>query len=151
MSRNVVIIIVVLLVAVIGVYFLKSSASNNSAPSVNVSDNTSPTPTESATPSASASSSAQVAQQITVEGNEYSFIPSKLNLKMGQSVEITFKNIGHVPHNLVIPDLNVGTKTIKPGEEDTVTFTPSKAGEFGFDCSVDSHALKGMKGTVLVN
>jgi plastocyanin len=100
-------------------------------------------------PSQSPSSTAQV-QKVTVEGSEYAFTPSTFTLKKGLPAEITFKNTGAFPHNLTIADLNVKTKTIQPGEQDTIQFTPDKTGQFAFLCTVPGHADKGMKGMLTV-
>jgi plastocyanin len=90
------------------------------------------------------------AQKITVVGTEFAFSPSTFTLKKGLPAEITFKNNGAFPHNLTIADLGVKTKTIQPGEQDTIQFTPDKTGQFSFLCTVPGHADKGMKGTLTV-
>lgn len=97
-----------------------------------------------------APSSAIEVQKITVTGSEFAFSPSDITLKKGQPAQITFKNGGTLPHNLTIADLNVKTKTIQPGEQDTIQFTPEKTGQFSFMCTVPGHADKGMKGTLTV-
>jgi len=89
-------------------------------------------------------------QKITVEGSEFAFTPSTFTLKKGQQAEITFKNTGAFPHNLTIAGLNIQTKTIQPGDQDTIQFTPDKTGQFSFMCTVPGHADKGMKGTLTV-
>ena len=89
-------------------------------------------------------------QQISVNGSDFSFDPSTITVKVGQSVTIAFKNTGSYPHNLVIGDLNVGTKTIQSGETDTVTFTPDKVGNYTFTCTVPGHADRGMVGNLVV-
>jgi plastocyanin len=129
----------------------KSGGSNNynygaAAPS------TAPTAMQQ-TPSqapATGSAAAATAQKITVVGTEFAFNPASFTLKKGQPAEITFKNNGVYPHNLTISDLGVKTKTIQPGEQDTIQFTPDKTGQFGFLCTVPGHADKGMKGTLIV-
>lgn len=113
------------------------------------SSNSSYTPTTQVTPTQAPSSAAQV-QKVTVTGAEYAFTPSTFTLKKGQPAEITFKNVGAFPHNLTIPDLNLKTKTIQPGEQDTIQFTPDKTGQFAFMCTVPGHADKGMRGTLTV-
>jgi Plastocyanin len=146
----------ILLYAVIGVviygavyYFIlaknNGGYNNNSvvAPSY-----TSPT-TAQITPSQTPSSMAQV-QKITISGSEFAFTPAAITLKKGQPAEITFKNTGAFPHNLTIADLNLKTKTIQPGEQDIIQFTPDKTGQFSFMCTVPGHADKGMKGTLTV-
>ena len=108
-------------------------------------------PTEAMTsPAAAADTSATTPQAITVEGNEFAFSPSTITAKMGQPITVTFKNTGKYPHNFTVADLNVQTKTIKTGEQDTVTFTPSKTGSFTYVCTVPGHEDKGMKGTLTV-
>ena len=137
---------IVILVVVLGGGFFAVKLMKNNIPA--------PTPAPVVTqpttqPTAQASSAASM-QEITVEGNEYAFIPSAITLKQGQEVKITFKNIGRLPHNLSISDFNVKSKTIQPGEEDTFTFTPDKTGSFTYTCTVPGHADKGMKGTLTV-
>lgn len=108
------------------------------------------TPTVMPTTPSQTPSSAVEAQKITVVGSEFAFTPSKITLKKGQPAEITFKNTGKFPHNLTIADLSVKTNTIQPGQQDTVTFTPDKTGQFAFTCTVPGHADKGMKGILTV-
>lgn len=137
--------LVFLIVVLGGGYFVVKSMKNNTP---------APTPTsavqqQTTQPTAQASSAA-VMQEITVEGNEFAFTPSTLTLKQGEEAKITFKNTGKFPHNFTISDLNVKSKTIKPGEEDTVTFTPDKTGSFTYVCTVPGHADKGMKGTLTI-
>jgi uncharacterized cupredoxin-like copper-binding protein len=123
----------------------KGGYSNNSAvvPSYT-------TPTTMQTTPSQVTSPAMEVQKITVTGSEFAFSPSSFTLKKGQPVELTFKNDGKFPHNLTIADLNVKTKTIQPGEQDTIQFTPEKTGQFTFMCTVPGHADKGMKGTLTV-
>jgi nitrite reductase (NO-forming) len=90
------------------------------------------------------------AEQITISGSEFAFTPATVTVKKGQQVEITFKNTGKYPHNLTITDLGVKSNTIKPGEQDVVTFTPDKTGNFAFMCTVPGHADKGMTGVLKV-
>jgi plastocyanin len=149
-----VILYVVVAIAIYGLvyYFVlakKGGSYNNSAV---VAPTTSPTTMQTAPSQAPTSGSAAVLgmQKITVTGTEFAFSPSSFTLKKGQPAEITFKNSGVYPHNLTIADLGVKTKTIQPGEQDTVQFTPDKTGQFGFLCTVPGHADKGMKGTLTV-
>lgn len=90
------------------------------------------------------------AQEITIVGNEFAFQPETFTIEKGLPVRITFKNTGKYPHNFTLPDLNVATWTVAPGEQASVQFTPTKAGLFPYSCTIDSHADKGMKGTLTV-
>lgn len=108
---------------------------------------------QSAQPTTSPSSttmSPETMQKITVEGNEFAFNPSNITVKVGQTVQLTFKNTGQYPHNFTLSDLSVQTKTIQSSQVDTITFTPTKTGNFAYVCTVPGHADRGMKGTLTV-
>ncbi len=142
-----IIVIVVLVVGYMAKHQIKMLLTGGAAPATQETMQTTP----AASADNNASSSATTGQTITIEGNEFAFTPSIINAKMGQAVTVTFKNTGKVAHNFAIADLSVKSKTIQPGEMDTVTFTPSKAGKFTYTCTVDSHADKGMTGTLMVH
>lgn len=89
-------------------------------------------------------------QEVNVSGNEFAFNPSTITIKNGQLAQITFTNTGKFPHDFSIPDLDVKTKIIQPGESDSVQFTPNNTGSFQFDCTVTGHADKGMTGMLIV-
>lgn len=103
-------------------------------------------PQETATPSLLPTSS----REILINGSEFSFDPATINVTKGDKIKITFKNTGQYPHNLVISDLNIATKTIQPNQTDTVEFIADKDGTFNMVCTVDAHEQKGMKGTLSV-
>lgn len=107
-------------------------------------------PTVTVQPTMGESSQSAAMEKITVTATDFAFTPSTLTLKKGDEVSITFKNNGKYPHNFTISELGVGTKTIQPGQEDTLTFTPSKSGSFTFLCTVPGHADRGMTGTLTV-
>jgi len=92
----------------------------------------------------------QPVKEIAVTGNEFAFNPSAITVKRGQPVQITFTNNGAYPHNFVLADLNIQTKTIQPGQSDTIKFIVDKPGQYTYICSVDSHADKGMTGVLTV-
>src|SRR6185369_3931786 len=73
-------------------------------------------------------------KEFTVTGQNYTFTPNMINVKKGDKVRITFKNLnGH--HNLMIDEFNVATKTIDGGTQDVVEFTADKTGSFQYYCS----------------
>ncbi len=90
------------------------------------------------------------AVQMAVTGTDFAFNPSTITVSAGQSVQLTFKNKGQYSHNLTIPDLNAQTKTIQPGQQAIITFTPTRAGSFEYLCTVPGHADRGMIGTIMV-
>ena len=90
------------------------------------------------------------AREIEVIATEYAFSPSTLSLTKGQKVILTFKNMGRMPHDFVVDELGIRTKTIQGGQSETVEFTPSEEGTFAFYCSVSNHRLLGMEGSLEV-
>ncbi len=145
-----IIVIVVLVGGYLGRHQIKALLGMNPTPapvqqSASVPEAPVPSSTEAST------SGSEAVGMITVQGTDYAFTPSTLTGKAGQPMTVTFKNMGKFPHNFAIAELNVKTKTIQPGQEDTITFTPSKAGSFEYTCTIDSHAEKGMTGTLTVN
>jgi uncharacterized cupredoxin-like copper-binding protein len=89
-------------------------------------------------------------KKFTVEGSEFAFSPQTIEVNKGDTVELSFKNTGAYPHDLVVGDLGVRTKIIKQGEMDTVSFLADKAGTYEFLCSVPGHSDKGMVGSLTV-
>ncbi len=143
-----------LLVAAIGGYFLLGN--NKKQDAMQMEQTAQPTqqavPTAAETTMEDASGSAMSdieGQDIVVEGGDFFFKPNEIRVKKGEKVTITLSNAGGF-HNLVIDEFNVKTKIIKDGEEETVTFTPDKAGTFEFYCSVGNHRAMGMKGKLIV-
>lgn len=149
MSRNLVItLVVVVVLVVIGWYLMNRSQKTAVTPSPEAT----PMASNSASPKASASDSAMMGKmtELKVSGGDFSFTPSNLSVKAGEKVMITFQNNGKFPHNLTIDKLGIATKTIGPGQSDTVEFTPDQKGTFAIYCSVDAHRQKGMEGTIQV-
>lgn len=146
MGSKLIVVIVLLIMVLGGGYYLARSIKHAM---VHPSGQTvQPTTMQKAT--AGSVTTAPTGQQITIVGTEFSFNPSAITVTKGQPVTITFKNEGAYPHNFTLSDLQVNTKTIQPGETDTVTFTPDKTGSFSYVCTVPGHADKGMKGTLTV-
>lgn len=94
-------------------------------------------------------------QRVRVVAHSFWFEPNRIVVKAGVPVEFHVKNGGpFVPHNLTCdaPEagihLDEGLGMFWDGE--TARFTPTKPGEYPFYCDKDSHAKKGMKGTLVV-
>ena len=94
-------------------------------------------------------------QRIEVTAHAFYFDPNRIVLKANVPVELHVKNSSPmVPHNFscVAPQAGIqvdeGLGLFWDGE--TAHFTPSAAGEYKFFCKVDSHANKGMTGTIVV-
>lgn len=139
MNKNLLIGLGVLLaVIVVGFYFVRSPKLNYG-----------PTQSTSTQPVVSVAPSGPV-KEIAVSAKEFAYTPSSITVSKGQTVKIDFTNNGTVAHNFTITELNVATKTIGPGETDSVTFTPTTAGTFTFFCSVDGHRDLGLSGSLIV-
>lgn len=89
-------------------------------------------------------------RELTVEGFEYGFKPGELTFNRGDTVRVVFRNIGTIEHDWTIPDWDVSTPVVDPGEEATVEFTVREAGAFRFICTVPGHNELGMNGTLRV-
>lgn len=90
------------------------------------------------------------AEEIVLEASEFKYNLQEINLKRGEKVKLTLKNVGKMPHDFVIDELGVRTKLINGGETDTIEFIPEKTGNFEFYCSVGNHRQLGMMGKVVV-
>lgn len=147
MSKNVWLILGVLIaLVVVAVLALqggyKTPAKPTPAPAV-VAPQTQP-------PAAATAEKAGEAREIVVSGGEFKFSPNLISLTKGETVKITFKNTGTLPHNLTIAELRVSTKTVGGGQEDSVTVTADKTGTYTFYCDVGNHRQQGMEGKVKV-
>lgn len=140
MSKTI-LIIVIILVVVIGGYFLLKGGYQASAPTS--------TPEVTALEEEILPPTGQV-KEFTVSGTEYSFSPSSITVSAGDRVKITFRNDGRIGHNFVVRDLGIGTRTIGPGQTDTIEFTTPQSGTYTFICSVPGHAVAGMVGDLEV-
>lgn len=138
MNKWLIATIIVIIILAGGFYLIKQ---NYASPSLGGSSPTTiPSPENPSSP----------AVEVIVSGTEFAFDPPIITVKKGQTIKVTFKNNGTFPHNFAISDLNVTTKIISPGEQDSIQFTANQEGQFNFLCTIGGHADKGMKGTLIV-
>lgn len=126
-----------ILIAVFGGIILTSVNSSKIKPE----SSTSPSPT-------SIKKGEETVREITIQANEYSFFPSFISVKKGEKVQLTLKNMGAMPHNLIIDELNLATKTIGSKGSDVIEFVPEEEGEYLFYCNLGNHRDLGMEGTL---
>ena len=88
-------------------------------------------------------------KSFTVTGGNFSFSPSQMKVKKGDTVKINFANSEGF-HDWVLDEFNVRTPQIAAGKTASVEFVASKTGTFEYYCSVGSHRQMGMKGTLIV-
>lgn len=93
--------------------------------------------------------SAEASKTIKVDAKNFSFSPTKITVKKGESVKIQLVNAEGF-HDFVIDEFNVKTEKIGANQTAEVTFTPDKTGSFEYYCSVGSHRQMGMKGILTV-
>ncbi len=80
--------------------------------------------------------SAQTAEprKITVTAKKYEFQPSRIELKVGEPVEITFES-EDTKHGFACKELKLEKVTFEKGSPTKVSFTPDRAGTFDFKCA----------------
>ncbi|MFZ5823282.1 MAG: cupredoxin domain-containing protein [Bacillota bacterium] len=89
-------------------------------------------------------------QTIEAAGVEYRFQPAEIRVKKGTKVTIRFANKGTERHEFEIPALDFEIGPIEPGQVVSRSFTADRAGRFYYECHVDDHLEKGMRGTLIV-
>jgi plastocyanin len=96
-------------------------------------------------------------QIVEVEAHSFYFKPSRIVVQAGKPVEMTIKfKSFFTPHNMTCEYADAGITIDKSAgfmsfkKTKGVRFTPTKPGEYAFHCGVDSHMMKGMKGTLVV-
>ena len=110
-----------------------TSSSSSSTSTTTSAPPTSQTTTES--PSGSGGGSANVAGKTTLPmtAQNFSFSPSELDGTAGQTLKITVKNTGTVPHNFSIDAQNIN-ETINAGQSKVITVTFPTSGSVQFYC-----------------
>jgi len=87
-----------------------------------------------------------------LDGDEFAFAPSVIEIKTGESTRIVFDNQGTIAHDFEIPDLEIVIETTNAGNKGEITFVaPSMAGSYDFICSIPGHKEAGMVGQLIVN
>ena len=57
---------------------------------------------------------------------------------------------GYLPDDAQAGQILAHTKLLGPGEEDTITFTPTAAGLYEYVCTFPGHTAAGMRGKIIV-
>jgi heme/copper-type cytochrome/quinol oxidase subunit 2 len=100
---------------------------------------------------ASALLSAAEPRKIEVVAKKYEFDPARIEVKVGEPVEITFKSLD-TKHGFAQKDLKIAKVTFTKDKPATVTFTPEKAGTYPFKCARFCGFGHGkMKGEIVVS
>ena len=73
-------------------------------------------------------------RKIEVVAHKYAFDPSKIEIKAGETVEITFRSTD-TKHGFVCKELGLEKVVFTKEKPATVTFTPDKPGTYPFKCA----------------
>ena len=109
-----------------------------------------PTPTPSAqTPPPLPPPPQSQTKTFNVTGQNFSFFPSEIRVKKGDTVKINFESAGGF-HDWFLTGYNVFTTQVNTGGTASVEFVADKTGTFEYFCTVDSHRQMGMTGNLIV-
>jgi plastocyanin len=105
-----------------------------------------------------ASIGADGVQRVEILGGSYFFYPNHLVVKVNVPVEIRIRKEGGLfPHNFVLkaPEAGMDMEVDLSTDSKTISFTPTKAGQYPFYCDkkflfLKSHREKGMNGIIEV-
>jgi uncharacterized cupredoxin-like copper-binding protein len=100
------------------------------------------TPAIVASPAASPAASSN---GLEVTANDIYFDPKTLEGTANTDITISITNKGQAVHDFAIPDLNILSEMIQPGQTVTVTVN-APAGTYQYECTVPGHAAAGMVG-----
>jgi cytochrome c oxidase subunit 2 len=99
---------------------------------------------------ASAQDPAAEPRKITVTAKKYEFSPARIELKVGEPVEITFQS-DDTKHGFTCKELGVEKVIFEKDKPETVKITPEKAGTYEFKCAKFCGMGHGkMKGEIVV-
>ena len=109
-----------------------------------------PSAAEQATPEEGGATADEEPQtEITVEMVDIDFNPNEFTIAANTDVTIILPNLGDLPHNFHIDELDIHSEDVEPGGETTITIN-AEPGEYTFYCSIPGHREAGMEGTLIV-
>ncbi len=86
---------------------------------------------------------------IKVKAHQWAFEPNRIMVKKGEKVRIIARS-SDVTHGFGLPDFNIDEQ-LPPNKDVTVEFTPDRAGQFEWRCTVYCGAgHKNMRGMLVV-
>jgi plastocyanin len=101
------------------------------------------------TGSAFATRDAVKPQRVTVTATEYHFAMAKKTFKRG-TVTFTLRNAGTEVHDFKVSGKSPKSRYLAPGQKQTFKIKFTKAGRYPFLCTIGEHALKGMRGVLII-
>ena len=90
--------------------------------------------------------------RVTVAETEYRLDPARIRVDRPATLEIVVRNRGRERHALDVegPSGEARTRTLAPGESETLRVELDRPGRYRWYCPVDGHAARGMRGWVAV-
>lgn len=89
-------------------------------------------------------------KEIKIEAFSFGYTPGELQAKAGEAIKLTITNSSGIPHTFTIDELQVDVR-LSPGKTKTIEFTPNKAGDFSYYCTIPGHKAAGMFGDLIVS
>lgn len=96
------------------------------------------------------SGAAQVVDgKITIDMDEYNFIPQNFEAPVGQQITIELNNVGKMAHDMKFDTVDAQSELVGTSESTTLAVRFDEAGEYPFHCTVPGHKEAGMVGKVI--
>ena len=81
---------------------------------------------------------------MTAKDMRFNVTNPTITLAPGELIRIVFRNEDPgMKHDLIIPDLEIGTRVLEPGEETVLEFRAPKSGLFLYRCSMHPISMLG--------
>jgi uncharacterized cupredoxin-like copper-binding protein len=107
------------------------------------------------------------AQQISLVAKDILYDKNELEGVVGQPIEVQFSNEGALAHDFTITEIPLREEAgaddhdahgaeadvhlhLEAGESGSISFTPTEAGTYSYECTVPGHKEAGMIGTLNV-
>jgi plastocyanin len=90
------------------------------------------------------------ARELHVAAQEFSFQPSEIRVRVGETINVLFENRGRMFHTFTVSGLGLDLHA-NSGDEIAGSLRAERAGTYSFMCTVSGHAAAGMQGNVIVS
>ena len=92
---------------------------------------------------------APMVKEFTINGKNYEFDVKEMRVSEGDTVRVEFTSSSGF-HDWTVDEFNAATDQVSTGKSTSIEFVANKAGTYEYYCSVGSHRLRGMVGTLIV-
>jgi uncharacterized cupredoxin-like copper-binding protein len=65
--------------------------------------------------------------RLEIQLTEWAITPQDITLNKGETIQLIIVNKGTYPHDFVIPELDIKTRTLSPNQEESLTFAADKS------------------------